>query len=243
MSDDVGSSPTNDANSRDDQDDTSFAVSSAASTVTEITGDLFTAPDDSALIHACNCEGVWGAGIARTFRYNYPAAYEIYRSHCQQHAEDRQAHHILNLEPRSDRTVIVNRPLGTALIISPQQTDVAINGRRHWVICLFTSTGCGRHVASQEMILNATWSALMDMQRGVDQINWSNGPAGQIQSLHGCRFNSGLFGVPWARTRRLIDRVGIRMVVHVTEETTTSTRRGARRGGRHGHCGRRTGRN
>src|SRR4051794_33871052 len=69
----------------------SAEIPHAASIVTEIPGDLFNAPDGSALIRtyvsiqrrhtlsrlsanisildACNCEGIWGAGIALTFRY------------------------------------------------------------------------------------------------------------------------------------------------------------------------------
>ncbi|KAJ5998006.1 hypothetical protein N7499_005598 [Penicillium canescens] len=213
----------------------SAAILHAASIVTEIPGDLFNAPDGSALIHACNCEGIWGAGIAITFRYRYPAAYEIYRRHCQQNAETRLTYHIIDLESDSeDNTVIVRRPLGTALIIPPQQSDFAINGCGHWIICLFTSHGYGRNAASAEMILNATWSALQDMQIGLHQINQFAGPGQQIQGLHACRFNSGLFGVAWSRTRHLIDLLGIRMVVYTMESTASRLRPSRGRGQRTG---------
>ncbi|KAK4904538.1 ADP-ribose 1''-phosphate phosphatase, partial [Elasticomyces elasticus] len=36
--------------------------------VHESPGSLFDSPDGSALIHACNCMGVWGSGIANDFR-------------------------------------------------------------------------------------------------------------------------------------------------------------------------------
>ncbi|KAJ5312003.1 hypothetical protein PENANT_c022G06098 [Penicillium antarcticum] len=226
------------------QDNLSSTVPYAASVVTEISRDIFTAPDGSALIHACNCKGVWGAGIASEFRDQYPAAYEIYRSHCQQHAENRQTYLIMDIDSHSENnTVEVRRPLGTALIILPQQSDMTIHGRRHWIVCLFTSHGYGRHAMSREMILNATWSALHDMQRKVYQINQHDGPGGQIQGLHACRFNSGLFGVPWARTRRLIDQMSIRMVVHAPGRMAYASRRGvcgSMRGGvRRGRRGRR----
>ncbi|KIM43267.1 hypothetical protein M413DRAFT_444082 [Hebeloma cylindrosporum] len=40
-----------------------------------ITGDLFAAPANSILVHACNTKGSWGAGIALAFKEKYP-------SHC-----------------------------------------------------------------------------------------------------------------------------------------------------------------
>ncbi|KAF3891950.1 hypothetical protein GY631_4499 [Trichophyton interdigitale] len=36
--------------------------------ITEIEGDLFLAPEGAALIHACNCQGSWGKGIALEFK-------------------------------------------------------------------------------------------------------------------------------------------------------------------------------
>jgi ADP-ribose 1''-phosphate phosphatase len=135
-------------------------------------------------------------------------------------------YHIIDLESDSeDNTVIVRRPLGTALIIPPQQSDIAINGCRHWVICLFTSHGYGRNAASPEMILNATWSALVDMQRGLHQINQLAGPGQEIRGLYACRFNSGLFGLVWSRTRHLIDLLGIQMVVYTIEGIDSRRRR------------------
>jgi ADP-ribose 1''-phosphate phosphatase len=34
------------------------------------------------LVHACNCIGSWGAGIAYQFKKRYPIAYDIYHKHC-----------------------------------------------------------------------------------------------------------------------------------------------------------------
>ncbi len=46
-------------------------------------GDLFTAPEGSILFHACNTSGVWGAGIAVTFRERNPSSYESYQEYCE----------------------------------------------------------------------------------------------------------------------------------------------------------------
>ena len=48
-------------------------------------GDLF-ASGLTALAHGCNCRGVMGAGIARSFRDRYPDMYTDYRELCDQRA-------------------------------------------------------------------------------------------------------------------------------------------------------------
>lgn len=50
--------------------------------ITEEIGDLFTAPQDTVLVHSCNCEGHWGAGIAKAFKDRYPSAFNKYHDHC-----------------------------------------------------------------------------------------------------------------------------------------------------------------
>lgn len=51
-------------------------------TVQYMTGDLFAIPDMQVLAHGCNCAGVMGAGIARSFRTRYPAMYLVYQRKC-----------------------------------------------------------------------------------------------------------------------------------------------------------------
>lgn len=47
------------------------------------TGDIFDlAPKGAYLLHACNCQGVWGSGIARQFRDKYPRDYLEYMEYC-----------------------------------------------------------------------------------------------------------------------------------------------------------------
>ena len=46
-------------------------------------GDLFeNATPGAALAHACNCQGVWGSGIALDFKKRFPEAYESYKWFC-----------------------------------------------------------------------------------------------------------------------------------------------------------------
>lgn len=46
---------------------------------------LFDAPVGSILVHACNAKGVWGSGIAKDMKQNYPYAYYCYEAECQKY--------------------------------------------------------------------------------------------------------------------------------------------------------------
>jgi ADP-ribose 1''-phosphate phosphatase len=100
-------------------------------TITEKVGDIFDAPDDTVIIHACNCVGSWGAGIAAAFRERYPKAFDTYQNHCRNSTPDKL--------------------IQTALLIPPKDGEP-----RHWVGCLFTSKKYGRGKDPPRQILDAT---------------------------------------------------------------------------------------
>ncbi|KDR82620.1 hypothetical protein GALMADRAFT_238031 [Galerina marginata CBS 339.88] len=100
------------------------------SNLTHIKGDIFSAPPNSILVHACNTQGSWGSGIALAFRERYPAQYERYRAHCKAH--------------------------GGALV----GTCLLIPGERHDIACLFTSRAYGRRKDTPPEILMATRTAV-----------------------------------------------------------------------------------
>ena len=113
----------------------------AASKIVLREGDLFTSPPrNSIILHACNCLGSWGGGIALAFKQKFPTAYETYRKHCLDHSED----------PRS--------LIGTCLIIRGASDKYDVG-------CLFTSVGYGRNVDSPPMILDATRKAVKDLMK------------------------------------------------------------------------------
>ncbi|PYH75009.1 MIF domain protein [Aspergillus vadensis CBS 113365] len=181
--------------------------SSTAGGLLEIQGSLFDAPEGAALIHACNCRGTWGKGIARVFRSNYPAAYEVYRSHCRQFSSKPRYNSITT----SDGTRRARLPEGTALMIPPQKRDHENDCRkRHWIICLFTSRGLGRMVSPENIVLENTELAIADMKRQIDHIEDQEG---SLLELWSCRFNSGLFGVQWARSREILEKSGLDVTV------------------------------
>lgn len=45
--------------------------------------DLFNAPSNSILLHACNCMGVWGSGVAYQFRQKFRTEHLLYEAYCQ----------------------------------------------------------------------------------------------------------------------------------------------------------------
>ncbi|KAL0577157.1 ADP-ribose 1''-phosphate phosphatase [Marasmius crinis-equi] len=104
------------------------------SLITHITGDLFTAPAGSILVHACNTVGSWGGGIAVTFKQHFPSQFETYKAHCEAH------------EGRS--------LIGTCLLIPGDVHDVA---------CLFTSRAYGKRKDKPDEILDATRKAVLDL--------------------------------------------------------------------------------
>ncbi|GLA03916.1 ADP-ribose 1''-phosphate phosphatase [Aspergillus niger] len=181
--------------------------SSTTGNLLEIQGSLFDAPEGAALIHACNCRGTWGKGIARVFRSNYPAAYEIYRSHCRQFSS-KPRHNTITTSVGARRARL---PEGTALIIPPQEKDYENDSRkRHWIICLFTSRGLGRMVSPENIVLENTELAIADMKEQLDRIEYQEG---RFLELWSCRFNSGLFGVQWARSREILTKSGLDVTV------------------------------
>lgn len=145
-------------------------------------GDLFTAPDNAVLIHACNCVGSWGAGIAAAFKQKYPVAYRIHNAHC----KSKKPENLVN----------------TAQLISPSEKQ----GRKHWVGCLFTSVRFGKRRDSPEQILKATKPA---MEALMAQIKEQIEKGREIGEVRMCQINSGLFAVPWEKSKESIETIEV----------------------------------
>lgn len=95
-------------------------------------GDLFTnAPKGSFLLHACNAQGVWGSGVAKVFKDNYPASFKEYNQFCTS-----------NLKEHNDGAV------GLHLITQEN------------VVCLVTSFDYGSNKDSPETIIRNTQTSL-----------------------------------------------------------------------------------
>lgn len=109
----------------------------------------------------------------------------------------------------------IQLPIGTALIIPPQEEDYkGKHGKnRHWIICLFTSTGFGRSVSPPAVILQNTALAVADAQRQLERLRSQPDNDVPLGELRSCRFNSGLFGVEWKLSREVLEERGLDVTV------------------------------
>jgi ADP-ribose 1''-phosphate phosphatase len=158
--------------------------------VVEHEGDIFDAPDNAVLIHACNCIGSWGGGIAAAFKERYPEAFDLYQQHCK------------------DSTPA--KLIGTALLIPPSEED----GPKHWVGCVFTSKKFGKARDSPQQILRNTQPAMEDL---IEQIAQTVKSGGAVSEIRICYINSGLFRVPWERSKAIIEDIKISDDLNVHE--------------------------
>ncbi|BCR86796.1 ADP-ribose 1''-phosphate phosphatase [Aspergillus chevalieri] len=175
---------------------------------------------------ACNCQGSWGAGIAEAFRDRYPAAYSIYRSHCLKYSRRKPQYKTVESTDPKGKPVKFLLPTGTALLIPPQEEDYKAqddekerqDGRKHWIICLFTSHGYGKRLSRPATILAYTEFAVADLReqlqgRGERSEREGEGNIEPPSELWSCRFNSGLFDVEWGRSRHVLEEAGLEVTV------------------------------
>lgn len=151
-------------------------------------GDIFDAPADAVIIHACNCVGNWGAGIAAAFKQRYPNAHKKHVVHCK----------------GSTPTELI----GTAQLIAPCEVQ-GKDGQEppaHYVGCLFTSKRFGRNRDSPKDILAATGPAMDDLMK---QVRDALGQDKKVSEIRTCQINSGLFAVQWERSREAIAAIPV----------------------------------
>ncbi|MCJ1469869.1 ADP-ribose 1''-phosphate phosphatase [Pseudocyphellaria aurata] len=178
--------------------------------ITEQTGDIFSAPANSILIHACNAKGVWGSGVALAFKKKFPIAFKVYVDHC-----NPQFVESANLAQHQSSLA------GTALLIPPSTPR-----EKHWVACLFTSVGYGRNVDPIERIVTNTERAVADLAKQIDEVRSKErdgtaavdspavSPRRAAKAIDeklimgpcwSVRLNSGRFGVDWLRTKTVLE--------------------------------------
>ncbi|KAJ9614761.1 ADP-ribose 1''-phosphate phosphatase [Knufia peltigerae] len=185
--------------------------------INEICGDIFDAPDRAVIVHAVNCQGVWGYGVAAHLKKRLPHAYIVYQAYCTQ----------------------AQRPydiLGTCLLIPPQKEDYSKVAKKNqtesvserpvkrlWVACLFTSIGYGKPSMTtnnpgkdpkEQMIRNTRWAlkglrfqleshvSSESIEQTSTKLEDDLAEPGEIWSV---KFNSGAFGVDWEETIRVLE--------------------------------------
>ena len=170
-------------------------------------GDILDAPTNALIIHAVNCLGEWGSGIALHLRKSQIIPYIIYTGFCQYKASGRKS------------------PLGECLLIDPDDDQVIDReattdpSSMTWMACLFTSIGYGTKITTRnpgrgtkEEILHATASAVDHMLRQLSILygEVATGSAARPRRYHPplelwtCQFNSGNFKVPWEESEKIL---------------------------------------
>ncbi|PGG98200.1 hypothetical protein AJ80_09578 [Polytolypa hystricis UAMH7299] len=146
----------------------------------------------------------------------YPEAYRIFRAHCRSYLSTPQVKPTNTDDATQSRTLKL--PEGTTLVIPPQEKDYTSSGRKkHWIVCLFTSWHYGQRRSSPDVILENTVLAVEDFKRQLGQFKESaegeDKGSERPGELWGCRFNAGLFGVPWEKTKGVLEEAGLEMTI------------------------------
>lgn len=141
------------------------------------TGNMFAdAPKGCVLVHACNTQGHWGAGIAKTFRELYPKAYAAHHKFC-----------------KKDHSKSQPVQTGTAQLLAPCDDD-----SEHWIGCVFTSAKYGKGKDKPDQIVKNTEKSMRMLLQMISQVD------DKISKIRMCKINSGKFGVPWEQTEDII---------------------------------------
>lgn len=182
-------------------DDSSQATSPKTLQLTYHVGDIFTAPPRTLLIHACNTQGHWGAGIAKAFKTIYPKGY--------------LAHHKFCAKEHSKTSPV---PTGTAQLIAPMDAD---GDEGHWIGCVFTSAKYGRAKDKPDAIVKNTGESMRMLLELVKMADEERGDGKEVGTIRMCKINSGKFGVPWEKTEEVLKEIvlkdGWRRTVEVWE--------------------------
>jgi ADP-ribose 1''-phosphate phosphatase len=157
-------------------------------------GDMFAiAPKGCLLIHACNTQGHWGAGVAKAFKLKYPKAYADHNKFCtEEHSKSNPV------------------PTGSTQLLAPRDGD-----KQHWIGCVFTSAKYGKAKDKPAVIISNTVKSMQMLLELVSQVD------DDITDIRMCKINSGKFGVPWEKTeealRSIVMRASWRTSIEVWE--------------------------
>jgi ADP-ribose 1''-phosphate phosphatase len=159
-----------------------------------------TSPDSATttfFLHATNCLGVWGTGIAKALREQFPDAFEADRQSCRSGC-------LPGGHPSSDE---LDRLVGTCHLIP---SSVVSNAAPFSIVCLRTSRGYGRQskvkagLDNKDVVLRQTCSALQDFRAQLERLGRERQKDLVVWSP---QINAGGFHIPWERTEEIIEEV------------------------------------
>ena len=110
----------------------------------------------------------------------------------------RALHHDLNARRRS--------LVGTCMITAVRDSEQPPKNRRY-IASLITSFDYGKNVDEPDLILENTRKAFQSLKDQISQINADNVTKGidPIDEVWAVRMNSGLFDVPWEKTKAILE--------------------------------------
>jgi len=157
-------------------------------------GDLFSAPKGAVLLHSCNTHAVWSKGVALQFAKRFPRAKAEYQAVC-------QGRGLAAFDAKSTAST------GTDLqVIAANSRSLVGKGFVFFdtqpVACLLTSKDYGSRCDPPEMIVEATYTALLDVLRFMQK----HPELFPVKEIHSPKINAGLFRTPWPRTCRVIEQ-------------------------------------
>ncbi|ODV81601.1 ADP-ribose 1''-phosphate phosphatase [Suhomyces tanzawaensis NRRL Y-17324] len=167
--------------------------------ISYIKGDLFShkAPSGTTLlVHACNCRGLWGAGIATSFRKRFPSTYHKYVDFCKQHSDNPAG------------------LLGKALILPSEALDPGKAGV--YVVCLFTSDFAGKKKLQPLDIVYYTRQAMRSLHAQLPKLGGVETAGGKVV-LNMPKINAGLFDVPWPKTEEALKEFDLQINVYALD--------------------------
>lgn len=143
-------------------------------------GDMFAdVPRGTVLVHACNTQGHWGAGIAKAFKQHYPKAYADHNKFC-----------------TKDHSKSNPVATGTAQLLAPRDGE-----KQHWIGCVFTSAKYGKGKDKPDQIIKNTAKSLPMLFELISQVD------DEISGIRMCKINSGKFGVSWEKTEEILESI------------------------------------
>lgn len=152
-------------------------------------------------LHATNCLGVWGTGIARALREQFPGAFEADEQSCREGCPP-------GAHPSG---AALDRLAGTCHLIPASAVSDA--AAPFSVACLRTSRGYGRRARKRgragldgaDDVLGQTRAALRDFRAQLARLGGEERQGELV--VWSPRINSGGFHIPWERTEELIEEV------------------------------------
>lgn len=149
------------------------------------------------VLHATNCLGVWGTGIAKALREQFPNAFEVDRQSCREGCPPGE-------HPGGKE---LDKLVGTCHLIP---SSAVSHAAPFSIACLRTSRGYGRQskgkasLDSKDVVLQQTRSALQDFRAQLELLGEEQQKDIVVWSPH---INSGGFHIPWERTQEIIEEV------------------------------------